>query len=311
CGVGPFRSPCPPSSRSGGFCHRVAGPFGQRLTLGSQRISDSEISDFDCEDGIGVVSDHRYNGRNLQSSTLSVPEQVMSSNHCSRSADLNRTRSRSPSVPPPQSRSLDHGNRVSPSQYHTASRMDRHRLSEDRYSPDSLYLTLPRSRHNKPADHHQRELRNCSILERPEYHRSRSADQRPALERPAPRSRSTERPDSSLMRSMPSLPSGRSAPPSPALTSREHPPRWGQPMSQASCHGPRAASSDEIMCHMAHPRSGSVQTSPSSTPVSSRRGRQLPQLPAKGTPDRKDSSRQHQVMQASDQRRLSRVSVYR
>lgn len=32
----------------------------------------------------------------------------------------------------------------------------------------------------------------------------------------------------------------------------------------------------------AHPRSGSVQTSPTSTPMSSRRGRQLPQLPPTG-----------------------------
>ncbi|XP_074539337.1 regulating synaptic membrane exocytosis protein 2 isoform X34 [Halichoeres trimaculatus] len=68
---------------------------------GSQRISDSEISDYDCEDGVGVITDYRPNGRDFQSSTLSVPEQVMSSNHCSRSADINRARSRSPSVPPP------------------------------------------------------------------------------------------------------------------------------------------------------------------------------------------------------------------
>uniref|UniRef100_A0A8C2ILF0 Regulating synaptic membrane exocytosis 2 n=1 Tax=Cyprinus carpio TaxID=7962 RepID=A0A8C2ILF0_CYPCA len=67
----------------------------------SQRISDSEFSDYDCEDGIGVISDYRHNGRDFQSSTLSVPEQVMSSNHCSRS-DMTRTRSRSPSVPPTQ-----------------------------------------------------------------------------------------------------------------------------------------------------------------------------------------------------------------
>ncbi|XP_051720821.1 regulating synaptic membrane exocytosis protein 2 isoform X23 [Ctenopharyngodon idella] len=67
----------------------------------SQRISDSEFSDYDCEDGVGVVSDYR-NGRDLQSSTLSVPEQVLSSNHCSRSADINRARSRSPSMPPSQ-----------------------------------------------------------------------------------------------------------------------------------------------------------------------------------------------------------------
>ncbi|XP_035272585.1 regulating synaptic membrane exocytosis protein 2 isoform X34 [Anguilla anguilla] len=140
----------------------------------SQRISDSEISDYDCEDGVGVVSDYRHNGRDLQSSTLSVPEQVMSSNHCSRSVDVNRTRSRSPSVPPLQSRSLDHSNRMSPSQYNTTSRIDRQRMSEDRYSPDR-----------------------------------------------------------------------------------------------------------------AHPRSGSVQTSPASSPLSIRRGRQLPQLPPKGTQDRK------------------------
>uniref|UniRef100_A0A8C1DIZ5 Regulating synaptic membrane exocytosis protein 2-like n=1 Tax=Cyprinus carpio carpio TaxID=630221 RepID=A0A8C1DIZ5_CYPCA len=68
----------------------------------SQRISDSEFSDYDGDDGVGVVSDYR-NGRDLQSSTLSVPEQVLSSNHCSRSADINRARSRSPSMPPTQS----------------------------------------------------------------------------------------------------------------------------------------------------------------------------------------------------------------
>lgn len=34
--------------------------------------------------------------------------------------------------------------------------------------------------------------------------------------------------------------------------------------------------------HRAHPRSGSVQTSPTGTPMSSRRGRQLPQLPPTG-----------------------------
>ncbi|XP_034084878.1 regulating synaptic membrane exocytosis protein 2 isoform X16 [Gymnodraco acuticeps] len=198
---------------------------------GSQRISDSEISDYDCEDGVGVITDYRSNGRDFQSSTLSVPDQVMSSNHCSHSADINRARSRSPSVPPPSSRSLDPAFDLRPSQYSSSTRVDHHSVSEDNYSPD----------------------RNHGAMDRHEYHsRSRSADQRPSIERPTSRSRSTERPhDSSLMRSMPSLPSGRSAPPSPALT-------------------------------RAHPRSGSVQTSPNSTPMSSRRGRQLPQLPPTG-----------------------------
>ncbi|XP_028819349.1 regulating synaptic membrane exocytosis protein 2 isoform X32 [Denticeps clupeoides] len=112
----------------------LQGESPTRRLQRSQRISDSEFSDYDCKDGIGVISDYRHNGRDFQSSTLSVPEQVMSSNHCSRS-DMFRTRSRSPSVPPPQSRSLDHGVRGGPS-LHRTGRMDRHQMSEDRYSPD-------------------------------------------------------------------------------------------------------------------------------------------------------------------------------
>ncbi|XP_072266886.1 regulating synaptic membrane exocytosis protein 2 isoform X31 [Pyxicephalus adspersus] len=81
------------------------GPYS--YNSGSKRISDSEVSDYDCDDGVGVVSDYRHNGRDMQSSTLSVPEQVMSSNQCSRTGSLHvdsigRTRSWSPSVPPPQ-----------------------------------------------------------------------------------------------------------------------------------------------------------------------------------------------------------------
>ncbi|KAM8870904.1 regulating synaptic membrane exocytosis protein 2 isoform 40-T41 [Spinachia spinachia] len=79
---------------------QLHGESPTRRLQRSQRISDSEISDYDCEDGVGVITDYRPNGRDFQSSTLSVPEQVMS-NHCSRSADINRARSRSPSVPPP------------------------------------------------------------------------------------------------------------------------------------------------------------------------------------------------------------------
>ncbi|XP_068251952.1 regulating synaptic membrane exocytosis protein 2 isoform X2 [Nyctibius grandis] len=342
---------------------------------GSKRISDSEVSDYDCDDGIGVVSDYRHNGRDLQSSTLSVPEQVMSSNHCSRSGSphrgdsIGRTRSWSPSVPPPQSRNVDQGprgTRSTPAHYNTLNRMDRHRVIDDHYSPDreSHYVTLPRSRYTQSTDHHYRdasqdhtmyplfcedairllrsrkmcrtysegayydlerrtrqerrvpnsyyddttytperwyngasswadhvvngsaetygsetvdvfadeashsetelieeEVRNCEAADRQPYQRSRSTDQRAMLERTNSRSRSTERPDSNLIRSMPSLMTGRSAPPSPAL--------------------PRS-----------HPRTGSVQTSPSSTPVVGRRGRQLPQLPPKGTLERNNGDKE-------------------
>ncbi|XP_061229317.1 regulating synaptic membrane exocytosis protein 2 isoform X25 [Neopsephotus bourkii] len=172
---------------------------------GSKRISDSEVSDYDCDDGIGVVSDYRHNGRDLQSSTLSVPEQVMSSNHCSRSGSphrgdsIGRTRSWSPSVPPPQSRNVDQGprgTRSTPAHYNTLNRMDRHRVIDDHYSPD----------------------------------RERS-----------------------------------------------------------------------------HPRTGSVQTSPSSTPVVGRRGRQLPQLPPKGTLERSAMD----VEERNRQMKMSKYKQYR
>ncbi|XP_035385179.1 regulating synaptic membrane exocytosis protein 2 [Electrophorus electricus] len=201
------------------------GPY--YYSQGSQRISDGEYSDYDCDDGVGVIADYRPNGRDFQSSTLSVPEQVMSSSHRSRS-EMMRTRSRSPSVPPPQSRSLDHGVRGAPSFY-----ASRHRLSEDWYF----------------SDRYSRSVAN-------RHYRSRSADQRSMMERPVyTRSRSTERPESAYMRSMPSLPSRRSAPPSPALT-------------------------------RANPHAGSVQTSPASTPACSRVGRQLPHVPPLGSMDR-------------------------
>ncbi|XP_059721128.1 regulating synaptic membrane exocytosis protein 2 isoform X2 [Haemorhous mexicanus] len=194
---------------------QLHGESPTRRLQRSKRISDSEVSDYDCDDGIGVVSGSPHRGDSI-----------------------GRTRSWSPSVPPPQSRNVDQGlrgTRSTPAHYNTLNRMDRHRAVDDHYSPD-------------------RE-RNCEAADRQPYQRSRSTEQRPVLERTNSRSRSTERPDSNLIRSMPSLMTGRSAPPSPAL--------------------PRS-----------HPRTGSVQTSPSSTPVVGRRGRQLPQLPPKGTLER-------------------------
>ncbi|XP_068093922.1 regulating synaptic membrane exocytosis protein 2 isoform X50 [Hyperolius riggenbachi] len=323
---------------------QMHGESPTRRLQRSKRISDSEVSDYDCDDGVGVVSDYRHNGRDMQSSTLSVPEQVMSSNHCSRTGPIHvdsigRTRSWSPSVPPPQSRSMEQGPRATrsgPAHYNFMGRVERHRVLDNHYSPnrESHYLTLPRTRFSQSLDHHLREpstdhplypifcedairlLRsrkmcrtysegayndherrtrqerrvpntncdetdpsperlyngasawadhlvngtaeppgNCEVADRHPYQRSRSTEQRPVLERTNCRSRSTERPDTNLMRSMPSLMTGRSAPPSPALS-------------------------------RAHPRTGSVQTSPSGTPLAGRRGRQLPQLPPKGSLDR-------------------------
>uniref|UniRef100_A0A4X1TKX2 Regulating synaptic membrane exocytosis protein 2 n=2 Tax=Sus scrofa TaxID=9823 RepID=A0A4X1TKX2_PIG len=274
---------------------QLHGESPTRRLQRSKRISDSEVSDYDCDDGIGVVSDYRHNGRDLQSSTLSVPEQVMSSNHCSPSGSphrvdvIGRTRSWSPSVPPPQSRNVEQGlrgTRSTTGHYNTISRMDRHRVMDDHYSPDrdSHFLTLPRSRYSQTIEHHHRDGRDCEAADRQPYHRSRSTEQRPLLERTTTRSRSTERPDTNLMRSMPSLMTGRSAPPSPALS-------------------------------RSHPRTGSVQTSPSSTPVAGRRGRQLPQLPPKGTLERKevDSTRRRHAgaMDIEERNRQMKINKYK
>ncbi|XP_058131849.1 regulating synaptic membrane exocytosis protein 2 isoform X13 [Dasypus novemcinctus] len=252
---------------------QLHGESPTRRLQRSKRISDSEVSDYDCDDGIGVVSDYRHNGRDLQSSTLSVPEQVMSSNHCSPSGSphrvdvIGRTRSWSPSVPPPQSRNVEQGlrgTRSTTGHYNTISRMDRHHVMDDHYSPDRD--------------------RDCEAADRQPYHRSRSTEQRPLLERTTTRSRSTERPDTNLMRSMPSLMTGRSAPPSPALS-------------------------------RSHPHTGSVQTSPSSTPVAGRRGRQLPQLPPKGTLERKevDSTKRRYAgtMDIEERNRQMKINKYK
>ncbi|XP_030914819.1 regulating synaptic membrane exocytosis protein 2 isoform X3 [Geospiza fortis] len=287
---------------------QLHGESPTRRLQRSKRISDSEVSDYDCDDGIGVVSDYRHNGRDLQSSTLSVPEQVMSSNHCSRSGSphrgdsIGRTRSWSPSVPPPQSRNVDQGlrgTRSTAAHYNTLNRMDRHRAVDDHYSPDRERRTrqerrVPNSYYDDTAYTPERwyngasswaddivngsaeKYGHCEAADRQPYQRSRSTEQRPVLERTNSRSRSTERPDSNLIRSMPSLMTGRSAPPSPAL--------------------PRS-----------HPRTGSVQTSPSSTPVVGRRGRQLPQLPPKGTLERSALD----VEERNRQMKMSKYKQYR
>ncbi|XP_043395153.1 regulating synaptic membrane exocytosis protein 2 isoform X25 [Chelonia mydas] len=295
---------------------QLHGESPTRRLQRSKRISDSEVSDYDCDDGIGVVSDYRHNGRDLQSSTLSVPEQVMSSNHCSRSGSshhtdsIGRTRSWSPSVPPPQ-RNVEQGprgTRSTPAHYNTMNRMDRHRAIDDHYSPDRERRTrqerrVPNTYYDDTthtterwyngasswADHvvngSAENYGNCEAADRQPYQRSRSTEQRPVLERTNSRSRSTERPDSNLMRSMPSLMTGRSAPPSPALS-------------------------------RSHPRTGSVQTSPSSTPVAGRRGRQLPQLPPKGTLERKEKKADPENgnaggMDVEERNRQMKISKYK
>ncbi|XP_040552352.1 regulating synaptic membrane exocytosis protein 2 isoform X20 [Gallus gallus] len=258
---------------------------------GSKRISDSEVSDYDCDDGIGVVSDYRHNGRDLQSSTLSVPEQVMSSNHCSRSGSphrgdsIGRTRSWSPSVPPPQSRNVDQGprgTRSTAAHYNTLNRMERHRVIDDHYSPDrdSHYVTLPRSWYTQSTDHHHRDASQdhtiyplfCEdairLLRSRKMCRTYSEGAYYDLER---RTRHERR-----------------VPNTYYDDTTYTPERWYNGASSWADHIVNGSAEN----YGSHPRTGSVQTSPSSTPVVGRRGRQLPQLPPKGTLERNNGDKE-------------------
>ncbi|XP_049673725.1 regulating synaptic membrane exocytosis protein 2 isoform X31 [Accipiter gentilis] len=281
---------------------------------GSKRISDSEVSDYDCDDGIGVVSDYRHNGRDLQSSTLSVPEQVMSSNHCSRSGSphrgdsIGRTRSWSPSVPPPQSRNVDQGprgTRSTPAHYNTLNRMDRHRVIDDHYSPDreSHYVTLPRSRYTQSTDHRYRDASQdhtiyplfCEdairLLRSRKMCRTYSEGAYYDLER---RTRQERRVPNSYYDDTTYTPERRY---NGASSWADHvvngsAENYGSEtvdvFADEASHSETELIEEEVR---SHPRTGSVQTSPSSTPIVGRRGRQLPQLPPKGTLERNNGDK--------------------
>ncbi|XP_062837952.1 regulating synaptic membrane exocytosis protein 1 isoform X37 [Anolis carolinensis] len=127
--------------------HAHGGENSSKKLQRSQRISDSDFSDYDVEDGIGVVpSGYRSSTRENKSTTLTVPEQQRTTHHRSRSVsphrgdEQGRTRSRLPNVP--LQRSLDEIHQMrrsrSPTRHHDASRSPIDRRSRDM---DSQYLS--------------------------------------------------------------------------------------------------------------------------------------------------------------------------
>ncbi|XP_051710559.2 regulating synaptic membrane exocytosis protein 1 isoform X44 [Oryctolagus cuniculus] len=126
----------------------IHGESSSKKLQRSQRISDSDISDYEVDDGIGVVPpvSYRSSARESKSTTLTVPEQQRTTHHRSRSVsphrgdDQGRPRSRLPNVP--LQRSLDeiHPTRRSrsPTRHHDASRSPVDHRSRD---VDSQYLS--------------------------------------------------------------------------------------------------------------------------------------------------------------------------
>ncbi|XP_056421820.1 regulating synaptic membrane exocytosis protein 1 isoform X4 [Hyla sarda] len=144
----------------------VHGESSSKKLQRSQRIIDSDFSDFDVDDGIGVVPPgSRSNNRQSRSTTLTVPEQQRVTHHRSRSVsphrvdDQGRTRSRLPNVP--LQRSLDEIHQMrrsrSPTRHHDASRspvIHRSRDSDSQYLSDqeNELLMLPRAKRGRSAE---------------------------------------------------------------------------------------------------------------------------------------------------------------
>ncbi|KAM4816826.1 regulating synaptic membrane exocytosis protein 1 isoform X18 [Urocitellus parryii] len=161
----------------------IHGESSSKKLQRSQRISDSDISDYEVDDGIGVVPPvgYRSSARESKSTTLTVPEQQRTTHHRSRSVsphrgdDQGRPRSRLPNVP--LQRSLDeiHPTRRSrsPTRHHDASRSPADHRSRDVDSQylseqDSELLMLPRAKRGRSAEclhttRHSRKSERSSI----------------------------------------------------------------------------------------------------------------------------------------------------
>nr|XP_038032795.1 regulating synaptic membrane exocytosis protein 1 isoform X16 [Anas platyrhynchos] len=165
--------------------HVHGGESSSKKLQRSRPISDSDISDYDVDDGIGVVPPvaYRSSARESKSTTLTVPEQQRTTHHRSRSVsphrgeDQGRTRSRLPNVP--LQRSLDEIHQMrrsrSPTRHHDASRSPadyRSRDMDSQYLSDqeSELLMLPRAKRGRSAEC----LHTISELQ-PSLDRARSA----------------------------------------------------------------------------------------------------------------------------------------
>ncbi|XP_017933699.1 regulating synaptic membrane exocytosis protein 1 isoform X7 [Manacus vitellinus] len=147
--------------------HVHGGESTSKKLQRSRPISDSDISDYDVDDGIGVVPPvgYRSSTRESKSTTLTVPEQQRTTHHRSRSVsphrgdDQGRPRSRLPNVP--LQRSLDEIHQMrrsrSPTRHHDASRTPvdyRSREMDSQYLSDqeSELLMLPRAKRGRSAE---------------------------------------------------------------------------------------------------------------------------------------------------------------
>ncbi|XP_039202605.1 regulating synaptic membrane exocytosis protein 1 isoform X25 [Crotalus tigris] len=235
--------------------HVHGGENSSKKLQRSQRISDSDISDNEVDDGIGVVPSvgYRSSSRESKSATLTVPEQQRTTHHRSRSVsphrgdDQGRTRSRLPNVP--LQRSLDEIHQMrrsrSPTRHHDASRSPVDRRPRDR---DNQYLSdqegellmLPRAKRGRSAEC----LHTTSELQ-------------PSLDRARSASTNCLKPDTSLH----------------SPEQERHPRKVERYSTQKQIRKSSASETER----MRQP-GGPMQSSPADMSFS-RKGRQLPQVP--------------------------------
>ncbi|KAM6271306.1 regulating synaptic membrane exocytosis protein 1 isoform 37-T37 [Spheniscus humboldti] len=238
--------------------HVHGGESTSKKLQRSRPISDSDISDYDVDDGIGVVPPvgYRSSTRESKSTTLTVPEQQRTTHHRSRSVsphrgdDQGRTRSRLPNVP--LQRSLDEIHQMrrsrSPTRHHDASRTPadyRSRDMDSQYLSDqeSELLMLPRAKRGRSAEC----LHTISELQ-------------PSLDRARSASTNCLRPDTSLH--------------SPERERQSR--KVERYSSQKQTRKGSATETERI-----HQQGSPTQSPPADTSFSSRRGRQLPQVPVR------------------------------
>ncbi|XP_058291226.1 regulating synaptic membrane exocytosis protein 1 isoform X23 [Hylobates moloch] len=298
----------------------IHGESSSKKLQRSQRISDSDISDYEVDDGIGVVPPvgYRSSARESKSTTLTVPEQQRTTHHRSRSVsphrgnDQGKPRSRLPNVP--LQRSLDeiHPTRRSrsPTRHHDASRspvehrardVDSQYLSEQ----DSELLMLPRAKRGRSAEC----LHTTSELQ-------------PFLDRARSASTNCLRPDTSLHsperergRWSPSL--DRRRPPSPRIQIQHASPendRHSRKSERSSIQKQtrKGTTSDTERMHR---QRSPTQSPPADTSFSSRRGRQLPQVPVRSSSIEQEQEKYNSSTKASlvveERTRQMKMKVHR
>ncbi|XP_063580917.1 regulating synaptic membrane exocytosis protein 1 isoform X33 [Pongo abelii] len=281
----------------------IHGESSSKKLQRSQRISDSDISDYEVDDGIGVVPPvgYRSSARESKTTTLTVPEQQRTTHHRSRSVsphrgnDQGKPRSRLPNVP--LQRSLDeiHPTRRSrsPTRHHDASRspvdhrtrdVDSQYLSEQ----DSELLMLPRAKRGRSAEclhttrhlvRHYKTLPPKMPLLQSSSHWNIYSELQPFLDRARSASTNCLRPDTSLH--------------SPE---RERHSRKSERSSIQKQTRKGTASDAERM----HRQRSPTQSPPADTSFSSRRGRQLPQVPVRSSSIEQESG--HKKLKSTIQR---------